>query len=433
MHYMKHFGRIIGLIATVILILVCSAAVFLYAQGYRINLETQSLHTTNILVANSFPNEADIYLNGKRQGVTQKTLYLLSKPYDVTVQKEGYTKWQKRYQMQPETVYRTDALMFSLNPSLSPITNRGIIAPAISPERSFIMYIKEPDDTTAFTVPGEPEKSGIFRAPLTNTAFSLFQNINLLVPYSQLPQGANLEKTSYIFSPDEKQVLALFKNSDDELISVLLIPLTNPNALIDVTQSYQTIVERWNNLQDTLQSALIDTQKKPVREIFRNSTHIIDVSPDKERILYFATAPASLPLVVKPALNGQSPIPETRTLNAGNYYVYDTKNDKNYLLDVFSKEERAKTLKSLKAAADWQEENALFKNIFWYGDSKHVVTVLDDIFNVIDYDGTNNVLVYSGPFDKTVYGGTSDGKIVIVTNLNPKRNKNPDLYAISIR
>lgn len=428
---MQYRGRILGIIGVIIMVLGLSIAVFYYAQGYRFNFETRTFETNSIIVVNSFPNDADIYINGKRHGVTQKTIYALPKSYDIVIQKEGYTKWQKTYNIVKEAVYRTDALMFTLNPSLSPVTNRGIIAPAVSPQRSFIVYVKQPDDTTAVTIPGEPEKSGIFKIPM-NASFSLFQGKDLLLPFSQFPQGSMLDKTTYIFAPDEKELMVFFMTEDDAIQSVYLVPVANPNAYLDITQSYETILERWELLDKTTRDALIDTQKKPVRDVFGSSTHIIEQSPDKERLLYFATQEATLPLVIKPAIRGRSPVPETRSISPGNYYVYDAKNDKNYLLDVFSKEEREKTLKTLSETS-WEQKAALFKNIFWYGNSKHVVTVLEDIINVIDHDGTNNVLVYSGPFDQSVFAGTRDGRILIVTNLNPKRNELPDLYAISIK
>lgn len=437
---MAHLMRFVGLAFAIAIIATIAIAVYFYAQGYRLDLKSQSIQTTSILIANSFPTDADIFLNGKRQGVTQKTMYLLPKDYKVIIQKEGYTQWEKTYPMTPEVVYRTDALMFTRNPSLSPLTNRGIIAPVVSPQGRFIVYIKKPDETTSVEIPGEEEKSGIFRAPLASSAFQLFQGTDLLLPYSSLPEST-LEKTTYIFSPDEKQIMVFFYSAEDELVNVLLIPIGRPDSFLDITQSYETVLQRWEIEQKNATDALIDAQKKPIRDVLRTSAHIIAQSTQDERILYFATQSAQLPAVIRPPITGLSPVKEERTLTPSTYYVYDTKNDKNYHLDVFTPEEREETLESLKrlsaestlSVEDWQEKYMLFKKIFWYGDSRHVVTILKDVINVVDYDGMNNVLVYSGPFDDTLYTTTSDGKIVIVTNLNPKRNDLPDLYAVSIK
>ena len=52
--------------------------------------------------------------------------------------------------------------------------------------------------------------------------------------------------------------------------------------------------------------------------------------------------------------------------------------------------------------------------------------------NIADFDGLNKQKVYSGPFDTLFFAMVSDGRLLILTNLNPELNVYGDLYAIGI-
>ncbi len=43
------------------------------------------------------------------------------------IKKEGYTSWSKTVKLKGELVLTLEAILFPLNPSLSPLTNLGII------------------------------------------------------------------------------------------------------------------------------------------------------------------------------------------------------------------------------------------------------------------------------------------------------------------
>jgi hypothetical protein len=75
----------------------------------------------------------------------------------------------------------------------------------------------------------------------------------------------------------------------------------------------------------------------------------------------------------------------------------------------------------------------LFDRLIWYPDSRHLVSSQKDTISVVEYDDQNKTLVYSGPFENKLLATSSDGRIVILTNINPKKNKLPDLYSVSIK
>lgn len=427
------FGLLVwGIIGGITLLII------LFARGYRFNLETKSLKSQGILVANSFPNGSQIYVNDKFSSLTPDTLYLKPGNYTVRLQKEGYIPWQKPYAIRGEVVSRTDALLFSTNPSLTPLTRQGVINPLLSPSKSGVVYLALPDESDAQSV----ENGGVFMSKISSQTLSLFRQSSLLISFNKLPYGFVPEKTTFIFSPDEKNVLVFLYNDTDSLMSALLISTTNPGAgFLDATISYQSLIEKWDIQQTEIQQRILEALHKKVRAVFEDNTYLIDVSLAKNKMLYFVLKPTVIPYVINPPLAGSVPTPETRALKPGEYYIYDIKEDKNYLLQISTPEERAIKLESLQnilASTDTTEQTWLtryhaFDNVFWYSDSRHVAYIEGESIYVTEYDGQNSTLVYSGPFEPTFSAISQDGDLIILTNINPKKNKLPDLYTVSIK
>jgi len=427
---------------TVILV---SGAIYLFASGYQFNLSTQSLQGKGIIITNSYPNDSELIINGKLEGVTPKTLYLSPGTYTVSIQKEGYTKWTKTYHIKKEVVYRTDALLFYLNPSLSPLTNRGVIRPTRSPSGDVVVYIKPQAAEQATTpLPSEEESSGIFLRSLGSRTLSLFSGTNLLLPFSQFPGRADLAKTEILFSPDEKNILVLFNAEDNTLITVYLISIANPDSYLDVSLSYQTLLERWDNETQDLREKIIEAQHQKIQQALRKGAYLLQFSPDDKKLLYFGIGTVSLPRVINPPIQSTSPVTEVRNIRPGYFYVYDLKEDRNYELNLFPQQSQT-LLQSVTKLSQTQNTNqidhvermlqrqSLFGSIAWFSNSKNLVQNQEDTISMVEYDGKNRTVVYSGPFEQSLFGTTSDGQVLILTNLNPKRNSLPDLYAISIK
>jgi len=101
--------------------------VIAYGRGYRWNYKQKTLTATGILSINSNPNAGKIYINGQLKGVTDTNLTLPPASYQIDIKKDGYTTWTKSIKLQGELVYTVDAQLFPLNPSLSPLTNLGVV------------------------------------------------------------------------------------------------------------------------------------------------------------------------------------------------------------------------------------------------------------------------------------------------------------------
>lgn len=439
--YMQNVKKIVylGLIASSVIVI--SYGVYMFAKGYRFNTQTRELKARGVLVANSYPNNSQLFINGKFADLTPHTVYLNPGTYTFRIEKEGYTPWEKTYTIKSENVYRTDALLFIKNASLSPLTNRGLISPALSPDNASIVYINNDTSLNAQILPNDEEKNGIFYATINSKTLSIFKNKQLLLPSSLFPQNIDVTKTMFIFSPTGKNILTFLKNTEDEVISVRMLSLTDPGSSLDVTYSYQTLLENWYDQNAELELKLVDSQPKAIRLLLSEKAKLIAISPDKKKILYMAKTAYTIPITIKPPLNGSSPIAEKRNIETGAFYVYNSKEDKNYLLTVLDSSTQKKVLDSLQLIEKPGQitpeilimSRRLFNILFWYSDSEHIIMVHNDTIEALEYDGTNPISIYSGPFEKELYATTSDGKIIILTNFNPKRNELPDAYAVSIK
>lgn len=380
-----------------------------FARGYRLNLEKGNFTSTGILVANSYPDGAKIYINGKLAGATKTNITLPPGKYDVEFKKNGYSSWSRNLTIKGELIVNTDALLFPQNPSLSPITSLGITHAIISPSTNKIVLITQNDD---------PEKNGIYLLDNAKRPISILNPLKLIALKSALPYEISREnKVDIVFSPDESQIIFSLKDKDGSLIASYLLSTDLLNSsLFEITNTEEPIVTAWEKERNENLKKILETFKEPLPQIATDSFDIVRFSPDETKFLYNAKKNMKLPQVIKPALVATNQTQEDRNLKKENLYVYDGKEDKNYLV------------------ADSTKGGSPFgRNYAWFPDNSHLVVSEKDHISVVSYDGENKQTVYSGPFEKVFFGVTPDEKLLILTNLNPQSNKLPDLYAVGIR
>ena len=157
---------------------------------------------------------------------------------------------------------------------------------------------------------------------------------------------------------------------------------------------------------------------KKLRTVAAANFNILEWSADDTKILYEASQSASIPLIITPALIGTDSTPQVRDIKKGQVYVYDVKEDRNYLI-----------LSALPQTNSDEQQLPLM----WYPDSKHLVYVHDAKIDMMEYDAQNQTTVYAGPFvDNYVFPWPDATKLVILTNLgNPSIS--PNLYTIGLK
>lgn len=398
-------------IFTVILILAISLLIIAYGRGYRLDFGKKSVGTTGLIAATSDPIGAQIFIDGKRREVTNANLTLDPGWYTVTIIKNGFQPWEKRVRVQGEIVARADAMLFSSNPSLYALTTSGVVQPALSPDGAKLAYLVP--ELEASMAGQMTSRAGIWVLDLVDKPLGINRDARQLLKSSQL----DLTNASLSWSPDSKQLLV--SQSDTTAYLVDADKLNDfPKPVTDLSLLYTD----WKDQLVAKEKEKLLPLKDEFLSIATTSMDIIAFAPDESKVLYQATASGTIPLVIVPPLVGTNPTEETRTLTPNAVYVYDIKEDKNYLLGDITIQNDTVVGKSSQPTVQWLPSN------------RHLLITGKEKVEVMDFDGTNRKTVYAGPFwDGFVAPWGNAGRIVILTNLNPGAAAVDNLYAVNIR
>jgi len=348
-------------------------------------------------------------VNGALKGVTDLHLTLPYGKYSIEVKKEGYTSWKRDVVLKGELVVIADATLFPLNASLTPLTTIGI---------SQVISIDKTDKALLFVENGDFEKDGIYVFDQTKRTFSLFPPLKLLVSKKLFPEDVLLKDATVLFSPDYKQGIVIFKRGEDPIS--YLVSLEEENTqLFEITSSQASLEKAWNTERDLETARLLEIFPPEFIKIASDSFHILSLTPDKSKILYEAKEQTTLPYVIEPRLVAANQTPEERSIKLDELYVYDRKEDRNYHIALSEASEQMRQLGETTLA--------------WFPDSRHIVKNEGDKISIVEYDDTSKQIIYSGPHEGSFFDVTSDGKLLILANLNPQFNKTPDIYAVGIR
>lgn len=415
------------------------------ARGYRFNLDEKTITSTGIISANSAPEAAKIFVNGEFKGVTNQNISLSPGEYDVKITKEGFTEWQKKLKVLGEVVVSIDAVIFPKNPSLSPLTNLGI-AKAIP--------VGESDKVLIFVDNEDVERDGIYILEGNTRRLSLLSPLKKIVLKSLLPENISFASSEVKFAEDYSEGIFTFPSEDQTATFSYLLSLESDNTEpFEVSNSQNTILSAWEVKKQLDLQKILETFPKPVKGIATDSFRIISFSPDETKILYQAKRAVELPIVIKPRLIGANQTDEKRTLEVDKVYVYDRKEDKNYMIPVENEKINQPAFtptpsilpEEIPVPTDSEatktanidilnyNRTEIFDYIQWYPSSRHLVLNEGKNIAVIQYDGTNKQSVYAGPYEPQFFGMNSDWKLLILANLNPGNNRFGDIYEVGIR
>ena len=389
---------IIGTVFILVLI-----GVIAYARGYRFNIDERTISSTGILSVTSDPKPASVFLDDELVGATDENLTLPYGQYTIEVRKEGYTSWRKNISLKGEIVMSLNAILFSKNPSLTPLTNLGV---------NVVLPIENTDKLVLVSQTGDGEKDGIYLFEPSNRPAVIFPPLKLLLTAALLPIDVDVVTATADFDPNHRQSILTFVRDDETTISYLIALDEENSELVDVTSSRDNIVAAWQEEKETEIAKIIETLPPELEKIASGSFRIVALSPDEKKVMYIAKDNATLPLVIDPPLIGANQQQEVRSVQAGNMYIYDKKEDKNFRLPIDASDQATVT---------------------WYPTSDYVAVQEDDNIVMIQYDGSNKEIVYAGPYDPAFFGISPDWNLIVVINLNPKLNKYGDLYSVGIR
>jgi len=434
-------------LASIVFVILGTFLAIQYAKGnYRFN-QGKVVSQSGLLAANSFPPGAEIYVDGKLVSATDDTIYLEPGEYQIKIVKEGYSPWEKKLTIEKELVSQTNALLFPKVPSLSPLTFTGVENVTPSPDGQKLLY---------FTASASAQtKNGLYLLELTNNFLSLQKGAKQISPNSV---AIDLSTSGIIWSPDSTEIMV------SDLNRSYLIDTNKINeiaTLPSIKLQQKSILSKWEEDIYVRERQFLSKFPEEIIRIATQSAKNVYLSPDKERMIYTAIATVNIPEGIVPPLPATNTQPETRELKPGFVYIYDRKEDKNFLIgleeqatssskkllsiDLANKEALSfasspSAFQTLQSTVSAQTVNnfssyysALYVNQYqWFPDSKHIVYTKDNQIHIMEYDGSNDTTVYSGPFENHfVYPWPDSSKLIISTSFSPKTP--PNLYAIELK
>lgn len=389
----------------IILLLICIAAyaVILYGKGYRLNLSGEGnkiLSGTGLLVLTSTPNGAKVYLDDKLLTATDDTINLAPGEYDVRIEKEGYYQWRKRVSLKNEAVTKTDAVLFPIAPKLEATTLLGAQNPIVDPTGSLIGYNVSSSSA---------ENNGIYILSLANRLIPFGGSSKQIVT----DEIDTFSKANIEFSPDGREMVATIPNGGSPRIYLLKTDTLNITPQ-NITSTIETVRERWATIQEQLDEKFAATLPEKSRKFILDNFSEIKLSPEGDKIFYIASQSATMPIFINPPLPSTNSTPENRNLIQGSAYVYQIKEDKNYLL--YS-----------------PVANETMPDFIWYPSSSHLIFKQNKRIFALEYDGGNKTTLYAGPFDQNFLYIWPDGSgLIILTNFNDETVP-ANLYKVGLR
>src|SRR3989344_5814819 len=414
---------IVPRILLLVFFIVILIAVIAYARGYRINFDEGTVSSTGILSINSTPKPGRVYVNGQLKGATDVNLTLPYGRYTVEVKKDGYTSWTKSISLKGEIVMSLDARLFSKNPSLTPLTNLGVIK---------AIPIGNTDKLILVSQTGDVEKDGLYLFEAGNKPLAIFPPLKPLLMKSVLGDNIDISTATIDFSPNYRQGMLTFTTDVGELAYLISL----------------------DDEKNTEALKIIETLPKKIVPIAVSSFQIISLSPDEKKLLYMAKSDADVPVIINPPLIGTNQTQEHRSIKKGSLYIYDKKEDKNFLLPVSLNIDESlfilpetnmeitptpETATSTAAVAAtprvWNEAavRLVMEKLQWYPTSDYISIMDSNQIKLMQYDGTNEEIVYAGPLQDHFYIISPDWNLLVLINLNPKLNDSGYLYSVGIK
>ncbi len=442
---------------------ISTAAVILFAKGYRFNPQKGSIiKGTGLLSVTSQPKSAQVYIDGKLVTATDDTLNLPPATYKVRIQKQGYIPWEKDLPIEAQLVTTTDAHLFPSVPSLTALTYTDSKNPTPSPNGQKLAYIVQSNKNK--------DLNGLYVLDLTNSLLPLKRQPTQIASSTD---DFDFTQATIVWSPDSKQILTVTTNQEDQTItnSFLLDSDQNNQLSItpDVTIQLPLIFTGWEQELTKQETQHLSNLPDFMFNVATASAKNIYFSPDGEKMLYTATQQLTIPPQLDQPLASTNPTPQQRDIKPDQLYIYDIKEDTNFNLadapttdsyptDKILLFEASPTPTQADATVAGQQElpaynrlqkdrtplqtllafkahySALFtNNPQWFPTSRHLITTTQDQIIIKEYDNKNPASIYSGPFDNTfVYPTPNGDRLILRANLN--QNQDPlNLYTLNLK
>ncbi len=403
---------------TIVLVTGIATVVILYARGFTYTSEN-GLTQQGLLLVKSVPDGAQVLVNGIEKTVTDGSLKLEPGIYDIAIKKDGYIEWEKSITIKTDEVIEVTAHLFRSAPSLSALTFGGAESPVPSRDFTKLAFLVLPSGELGDVVQVEKILDD------KNIGLYILEMVNLPLGFSTEPRritSGDLAGASFIWSPNGRELLLTIEDLNYLLPTNEFTPSANKLLLTEI--QVEDTLEKWQKEVDKKQTAQIKKLPKEFRSIFENSTSALVFSPDKDLILYTASASAILADGIVKSLPGASTQKQERNIKPSHTYVYDIEEDRNFLINDDSSE---------VIIVGGIPSGEIQKRISWYPTSRNLIIAEPNKITIADHDNTNRQSVYSGSFiSPQAFPTLSFDRIMILTTLGAIDTL-PNIYSLSLK
>jgi hypothetical protein len=376
--------RVLILFSTFIIVGTIGYFVALIARGYQFDTNTFTFLENGILVVKSDPDGATILIDGNLKGATNTNLKLSPDRYHVEIKKNGYISWSKELTIKKEEVTQITAHLFKVAPSFSSVTFDGAESPVVSSDFSKIAYTN-------------------------NEGLWIMSVSSLPIGFPNEPKKVtdNITKDDkYVFSPNSREIMLTNRNGTYLINTNEFVA---KNKLVDITLQKELVLNNWALENKKKIDSELKLLPAEIAEVIEKNTSSFTFSPDETMVMYTASSEAKVKEGLVEKLPGSSTQVEERDIKVGKTYIYDIKEDKNFMVN----------------------DNG--RSLYWLPTSRHLLLPDEGKIIVMDYDGTNRQAVFSGDYIAPhAYPYVNASKILILTTLGSD-TKLPNLYSLSIK
>ena len=401
--------RVLVFLLTLFVIITAGTVAALYARGFRFNTKDMRLSSNGLMVLKSVPDSAQVYINGELKTATNTTLSLQPGTYDVDIKKAGFKSWYKRLVVDKEVVTEATAQLFKSVPSLSPFTFSETQEPTPSWDFNKIAYIVPPNTGSDNQIDG----SGLW----------VIEMVNLPLGFSREPKkvtDGNLQGATWIWSPDGREILLTTK------VGTYLLNVgtfTSQAQRTNIAATKDTITKSWDQKRQTKKASQLKKLPDRMQEVLVRRTSSYDFSPDEDMVLYTASSAATIEDGLIKPIPGSSTQKQERNIKPSHTYVYDIKEDRNFLIDADAS----------NLVIEGGKVSSAQKRISWFPTSRNLIIAEPSKITICDYDGTNHQEVYSGSYvSPYAFPMLSQDGLIILTNLGASSNP-ANLYSLTLR